>query len=597
MAMTRGGRGRLLDADQPTPRGIFRRTWGFSLWWEATIEERCPIHDGRFLASDSVVTGMSEGQARAAVLERTPSVRDAAFSQEQVIAFLSAPRAYGVGCDRVDRIETHISVVFLANDRAFKLKRAVRFPYVDYSTLDRRRLFCDREVSLNRRTAPTLYRGVIPVTRSDEGSLVLGGGGVPVEWLVEMSRFEQSSLLDDVARRGALDVTLADAIGRVAADLHTIAAPRPDHGGAASLDWVVKDNYEELALAADVIDPQRNEQLRDASLEALRRRGHLVDARRADGWVRECHGDLHLGNICLLAGRPVLFDAIEFNDQLSCIDVLYDLAFLVMDLLHRNLPAHANTVLNAWLERVPHHGALSLLPLFLSCRAAIRGKVRVAAANITSDSGKADRLRLEARAYLDRAMQLISPGSGAIIAIGGLSGSGKSTLARRLAPHLGCAPGAIVLRSDTLRKHLFGIEPAERLLPVAYHPSVSRTVYGLLAREAGQVAAAGYVAIVDAVFGSEERRRLVRETAEHHGVPFSGVWLDAPLAVMERRLTARRGDASDATVDVLRQQRASVSPPSDWIHVDASADIDSVVAHAAVPLSRSATRPPRSHQE
>jgi predicted kinase len=151
---------------------------------------------------------------------------------------------------------------------------------------------------------------------------------------------------------------------------------------------------------------------------------------------------------------------------------------------------------------------------------------------------------------------------------------------------MGCRPGGVILRSDVVRKHLFGVEPADPLPPIGYHPSVGRTVYELLARSAGEVATAGYVAIVDAVFGSEEGRRLVRETAERNGVPFTGIWLDAPLAVMERRLTARRGDASDATVDVLRQQQATVSPPADWIRIDASADIDAVVADAGQHCSR-----------
>lgn len=501
-------------------------------------------------------------------------------SQQDVIAFLATPAAYGPECDRVDRIDTHISVVFLAGDRAFKLKRAVHLPYVDYSTLERRRDLCGREVRLNRRTASDLYRGVVAVTRTSARTLAIGGAGTPVEWLVEMRRFDQSRLLDAIARQGGLDLGLAAAIGAAAAGLHAVASPRRDCGGPSAMQWVVDENDAELSAAGAAIAQPTRERVHEASREALRRHEGLLDARRDEGWVRECHGDLHLGNIFLDGDRPVLFDGIEFNEALSCIDVLYDLAFLVMDLLQRNLPAHANASLNAWLERLPQYEALALLPLLLSCRAAIRAKVSISATAVATTPREIGRLRRDAGAYLDRALDLIQPGRGAIVAIGGLSGSGKSTLARRLAPGLGRAPGAIVLRSDVVRKRRFGAEPTERLPDTAYAPPVSDAVYEELARSAGHVARAGYVAVVDAVFATGAWRLAVGDAARRAGVPFVGLWLDAPLDLMERRLAARRGDASDATVPVLREQRDRVAPPSDWHRLDASAGLEAVAAAA-----------------
>jgi aminoglycoside phosphotransferase family enzyme len=317
-------------------------------------------------------------------------------AQHDVVAFLSTPAAYGAGCTRVDRIETAISLVFLAGDRAYKLKREIRLPFVDYSTLARRAACCAREVALNRRTAPDLYRGVTPVTCAPDGTLALDGAGTPVEWLVEMHRFDQEALLDAVARRGALDPPLAAAIGREAARLHLAAAPRHDHGGVAGVRWVIDDNRAALARMTDLFDAGACARLHRDWCAALDRLAPLLEARRDGGWVRECHGDLHLRNICLVAGRPLLFDAIEFNDELSCVDILYDLAFLVMDLLHRGLPAQANAALNAWMERVRHYDALPLLPLFLSSRAAIRAKV--------GD-------RREAPAYFARAQALMTPGA------------------------------------------------------------------------------------------------------------------------------------------------------------------------------------------
>ena len=497
--------------------------------------------------------------------------------QQAVIAFLATPAAYGPGCTSVDRVDTHVSVVFLANQRAYKLKRAVQFPYVDYSTLDARRGFCEKEVRLNRRTAPDLYHGVVPVTRATDGALAVAGTGTPVEWLVEMRRFPQELLLDAIARRGELDVALAAAIGAAAAKLHAIAEPRSDHGGASAMQWVIDENDAELSAAGDLVDQSLRGRLHKTSLEVLHRYGRLLDTRREGGSVRECHGDLHLGNLFLGDGQPVLFDGIEFNDELSCIDVLYDLAFLVMDLLHRNLPVQANATLNAWLERLPQYEALPVLPLFLSCRAAIRAKVLMTASGMSADPARVRQLHREAGAYLDRATSLIAPGTGAIVAIGGLSGSGKSTLAGRLAAHVGRPPGALVLRSDVARKRRFGVEPTARLPNSAYDTHANAAVYDELAHSAREVARAGYVAIVDAVFGEDALRQRISDVASSEAVPFVGLWLDAPVETMEARLASRAADASDATVDVLRQQRSRVSVPGDWSRVDASASLDQAV--------------------
>lgn len=499
---------------------------------------------------------------------------------QDVIAFLGTPAAYGRRCRHVTRIDTHISVVFLASDRAFKLKRAVHFPYVDYSTLEARRTLCEKEVRLNRRTAPELYRGVLPLTRAANGELTIGGAGIPVEWLVEMHRFEQEALLDSIARRRELGVSLAAAVGVAAAKLHAVAAQRRDHGGAAAMQWVVDENDAELSAASAVVSQSVRARVHDASSQALHQCGDLLDARRARGWVRECHGDLHLGNIFLAGNEPVLFDCIEFNDELSCIDVLYDVAFLIMDLLHRNLPAHANAALNAWFEQLPQYEALPLLPLFLSCRAAIRSKVSITAAGATSAPAQIRRLHHDARVYLDEALRSLAPATGAIVALGGLSGSGKSTLAGRLAPKLGRLPGALVLRSDVARKRRFGMEPTVRLPASAYEAKVSAGVYEELTRSAREVARAGYLAIVDAVFATDALRRAVRDAASHERVPFLGLWLDAPLDVMEARLAARGVDASDATADVLHQQQARATVPDDWKRIDASGSLEAVAEAA-----------------
>jgi aminoglycoside phosphotransferase family enzyme len=301
-----------------------------------------------------------------------------AGDQTAVIEFLSASSTYD-GAD-VERVETHASVVFLVGERAYKLKRAVKFDYLDFSTPERRRAMCEAEVRLNRRTAPELYRAVLPVTRRADGGLALGGDGAPVDWLVEMNRFDQRDLLDRLAAAGTLNLELMSPLGAAIAAFHLSAEHRMDQGGRSGMAWVIEGNaagFEEFG--GTWLDPAAASRVTSESLHELDRRGALLDGRRDSGSVRQCHGDLHLRNIVLLHGRPTLFDGVEFNDRISCTDVVYDLAFLLMDLWRRRLPRHANAVLNRYLVETGEWDAVSLLPLFLSCRAAVRAKTSATA--------------------------------------------------------------------------------------------------------------------------------------------------------------------------------------------------------------------------
>ena len=287
--------------------------------------------------------------------------------QSAVIEFLASPAAHG-GMP-VDRIDTHSAIVFLAGERAYKLKRAVRFDYLDFSTADLRRTFCDAEVRLNQRTAPAIYRRVVAVTLEADGSLALDGRGSAVDWLVEMNRFPQEALFDRLAGAGRLDLALMAPLANAIAAFHmTAAARRRDHGGAAGMQWVVDGNAAGLAeFGAGCLEWSACHQLTDDARREVNRQAALLDARREAGQVRQCHGDLHLRNIVLVDGRPTLFDGVEFNDEISCTDVQYDLAFLLMDLWRRCLPRHANAVWNRYLATTRDWQGMSLLPLFLSC--------------------------------------------------------------------------------------------------------------------------------------------------------------------------------------------------------------------------------------
>ena len=503
----------------------------------------------------------------------TRHVGDRPVAQPDVIAWLSTPGAYGPGIDAVERIDTHTSVVFLVGDRAYKLKRAVRFDYLDYSTPARRRHCCVEEVYLNRRTAPQLYRGVRAVSQSPTGSLALDGWGCAVDYLVEMLRFDTEAQLDRLAERGALDEALMPRLADAVADLHDVAEWSFEHGGRDGMAAVlrgVRDGMREHGPG--VLDLEAAERLASASFQTLERQAVRLDARRAAGFVRHGHGDLHLRNIYLLGEQPVLFDCIEFNRALVCVDVMYDLAFLLMDLHHRGLSVHANAVLNRYVARSGGHDGLALLPLFLATRAAIRAMTHATAAPVQRRAEDAHRLRVEARQYLDLARALIAPRDPWLIAIGGPSGSGKSTLARRLAASVGPVPGAVVVRSDVERKRLLGAPSDKPLAPSGYTPNVTREVYRILTERSDAILGTGHGVIVDAVFGEPVDRAAVRDAAHAHGARFTGLWLDAPLDTLQARINARVGDASDATADVAARQVERLRAPDSWTVLDASGD-------------------------
>jgi uncharacterized protein len=506
-------------------------------------------------------------------------------NQSEVIEFLASPATYGAAT--IERIDTHTSVVFLAGPRAYKLKRAVQFDYVDFSSLEHRQYCCEAEVRLNRRTAPTLYKGVVPVVQSDDGRLSIGGAGRAIEWLVDMQRFDQDQLLDRLAAAGRLDVDVMETLAMGIVDLHRVAASRGDHGGAKGMEWVVDGNAESFAeFRGDELDPDESANLIAHTRQELERQAGLLERRRQTGRVRECHGDLHLRNVVLLDGRPTLFDGVEFNDDISCIDVLYDLAFLLMDLWRRKLAPHANVVMNRYVAESDEVEGLCLLPLFLSCRAAVRAKTSVSAARVQTDDARRRELYESAGEYLRMAGELLRPAAPVLVAIGGFSGSGKSSVAKGIAPLFGAPPGALVLRSDEIRKRLCGVPLLERLGPRGYTVDVSRRVYETLADRARSAIVNGRTVVVDAVFADQAQRRIIERVAMDLGVTFVGCWLSAPEEVLISRAEERRSDASDADAAIVRRQHLQGTGPIDWAVVDATGTKEGVVQVVSDLLSR-----------
>ena len=510
--------------------------------------------------------------------------------QQAVIDFLARPESYPGTVREVRRVDTHISAVFLAGDRAYKLKRARALAYLDFTTLEQRRAACENEVRVNRRTAPELYLGMGAVVRGQDG-LRLAEPGEPVQevvdWLVVMRQFGQDGLFDAMARRGDLDeetmLDVADAIAR----FHGVAEKKPDFGGREGMAKILESNGRELHDAGrGVLDPEAVAQVLRLCEQALDRVGGLLDARRESGFVRHCHGDLHLRNICLFEGRPTLFDAIEFGDDIACIDVLYDLAFLLMDLEERGLRPLANAVLNRYLATTHDYDGLAALPVFLAFRASIRSHVS-AGAIAFAEGPETERLAREAVVYLEHARAFLAPPPARAVAIGGLSGTGKSTLGRLLAPEIGPAPGAVHLRSDLIRKELAGVDPLTRLGPEAYRPEMTARVYQTLDQRTGQVLRAGHGVVADAVFARPDQRRNVEDTAARAAAAFDGIWLEAPADVCEARIAHRTGDASDATVQVFRQQQKYDPGEIPWHRLAATGDTAETGAQARSLLTKS----------
>lgn len=512
--------------------------------------------------------------------------------QSATIAFLSDPGSYDGAVHPVERIETHTSIVFLVGGQAYKMKRAVRFSYLDYSTVERRQQACEMECRLNGRTAPELYIGVQEIRRGRDGFLSFGGEGKLVDNVVVMRRFDQASLLDSIARHGGLNRELMQELADRIAAFHRSAEVDREYGGKAQLLEVIDGNTRNLAMFSPLaFDASAVARLAAESLAALQRWGALIEERRLAGKVRLCHGDLHLRNICLVDGRPTLFDCIEFSRSLACVDVLYDLSFLLMDLVYRGFLNWANFGFNRYFDRETEVDGAVLLPLFMSMHAAIRAHVTMAAPQARPGGEAFDQSRRDGRRYLDEALSLLVTQKPQILAIGGFSGTGKSTLAYAIAPELGNLPGARVLRSDVIRKRMMGVPPEMRLPPSAYTDAASRAVYAILLEEARRLVVNGHSVILDATFAAREERDAAVALTMNGTIPFRGIWLDAPAKVLEARVQARSHDASDATIGVIRQQVRDIEKPADWPVLDTTGPSALVLTGAREILSSHSVPP------
>ena len=484
--------------------------------------------------------------------------------QAAVLSFLAGS---GEPNTPVKRIDTHCSIVFLEASRVLKIKRAVKLPYLDFSTLEKRRRACEDEIAVNKRHAPAIYRGVVPITRGRDG-LAIGGVGPVVEWAVEMARFDENKTLDHLAEQDAIPPELGEKLATILLQSHRELIGCDGSHWLTSLPGIIDRNTEQFrtdsALSCRTID-----ELHELSHRSLARHLELLRLRAAAGQVRHCHGDAHLGNIVLLDGEPVLFDAIEFDPDIATTDVLYDLAFPLMDLLYFRRETVANRLFNSYMQTSwdTQSRALCLLPLFLSMRAAIRANVLFTKAR----QHQLDQaIAAQARRYFELARQLIEPEPPRLIAVGGKSGTGKSVLARDMARLIAPPPGALVLRSDVIRKQLYHVAEHATLPPETYTPEASDRVYQAMLDRAKRVLAQGISVVLDAAFLKQAERDAARAAARNAKVKFRGLFLTADQAIRLRRVASRQHDASDATAGVVLSQESIDTGHIDWQLIDAS---------------------------
>ncbi|HRD50737.1 MAG: AAA family ATPase [Candidatus Competibacter sp.] len=491
--------------------------------------------------------------------------------QTALIAALLRPERYPHPVAAVEHLQTHISHVLLAGDYAYKIKKPLNLGFLDFTSLERRKYYCEEELRLNRRLAPEIYLDCIAIG-GEPTQPVWGSTDGLIEYAVRMRRFPQDALLDRALAAGRLEPRHLDALARQLAEFHRVipvADPVARFGDPAQVCQPMLDDFTHTRpLLVDPADHGILSTVERWTLAASKRLWPRLAERKAGGWVRECHGDLHLGNMILAEdGSIAIFDCIEFNDDFRWIDVINDLAFLTMDLRFRGADAFAQRLLNTYLEYSGDFAGVTLLSFYQVYRAMVRAKINAiqAGQNSIPESARAA-ARDQCRAYLRLALELTREPAPFLLITHGVSGAGKSRWTRQL---LELFPGAIRIRSDVERKRLFGLGPLDNsgsaLGQGLYTPDASARTYDHLLALTGDLLAAGHPVLVDATFMKRGHRQPFRDLAARHGVPFILLNCTADPATLRERVAARRArgdDAAEADVKVLERQLRYVEPPA-----------------------------------
>ncbi|MBF1999153.1 MAG: AAA family ATPase [Synechococcales cyanobacterium M58_A2018_015] len=454
----------------------------------------------------------------------------------------------------VQLIQTHLSYILLTGEYAYKLKKPVNFGFVDYSTLEKRQHFCQEELRLNQRAAAELYLEVLPITQTGD-RFELNGSGEVVEYAVKMRQFPQDTLLAALFDQGRLTPELVQELARVVAEFHRQTVTNDyirSFGEVAQVRQAFDENFEQTAQY--IGGPQTQQQFDETQAYCNRffaEQQDLFQQRMQQDRIRECHGDLHLRNIAYWNGKLLLFDCIEFNEPFRFVDVMYDVAYIVMDLEARQRPDLSALFLNTYVEQTGDWEGLQVLPIYVSRQTYVRAKVTSFLLNDPAVPEAEKQIAHDTAAlYYRLAWDYAQPRQGRIFLMCGLSGSGKSTTARQLAQRL----NAVHIRSDAVRKHLGGIPLDQRGDDALYTPEMTQKTYGRLLDLGIQLAKQGYTVILDAKYDRHTLRAAAMVQAKSAVLPLQILHCTAPLEVLQQRLQTRTGDIADATTDLLAQQ-------------------------------------------
>lgn len=484
---------------------------------------------------------------------------------ERLIEALHNPKAYVYPVAGVHEIQTHTAWVLLTGKYAYKIKKPVDFGFLDFSTLEKRRHWCEEEVRLNRRFAPDIYLGVTEF-RGTLKQPHVGGSGPVLEYAIHMRQFPDGQLLSELAEHKLLEASHIDQLSEKIATFHQTtdqASPESDYGQPSLIQHWVSENFRYLLplLNADT-DREQLERIRQWTYEQEQQLERHFEHRKHNGFIRECHGDLHLRNLTIIDGEITPFDCIEFNDELRWIDVISEVAFLIMDLEEHGYPHFAHQFLNGYLQLTGDYEGLRLLPYYLVYRALVRAKVAVLRREqVSPQSQDYQESTADYRHYMQFALQHINKTPPVLFITHGLSGSGKSTLGKAL----NHAKGIIQIRSDIERKRLGGLKINERnrfdVETGLYSGQQTKETYQRLAELAACVIEAGFSVVLDATFLKEKNRNLMKKLASTRQVPFFILHCVAPNMMLEDRIHVREEigkDPSDATLQVLKAQRENV---------------------------------------
>jgi aminoglycoside phosphotransferase family enzyme/predicted kinase len=478
-------------------------------------------------------------------------------------------------------MQTHVSYVLLTGDYAYKVKKPVNFGFLDYSTLAQRQHFCEEELRLNQRTAAPLYLGVVPIGQTGDG-YHLGADGDPVEYAVKMVQFPQETLLSALYERGQLTEDLIRELAETVAAFHQQAETN-DHirryGQVNQIRQAFDENYEQTV--GFIGGPQTQAQFDETkrySDQFFATQTDLFQQRLDQNWIRACHGDLHLNNICYWQEHLYLFDCIEFNEPFRYVDVMYDVGFVVMDLMAKGCPTLATAFINHYVEQTGDWQGLKLLPLYISRQAYVRAKVTSFLLNDPSVNAAAKVQASDVAAqYYRLAWSAIQAQTGKLYLMAGLSGSGKSTTAREVARQT----NAIHIRSDAVRKHLAGVPLQAQGDQSLYTPEMSQKTYGRLLSLGLDLAQAGFTVILDGKYDRQGWRQVAIDAATAADIPVQILHCTAPYPVLEARLKDRSGDIADATVAILQQQNMEDFSAAEQAYVqtiETTADVSQQIA-------------------